>query len=79
MAGTFDISKTRVCRDADADYLFGILFDYVKRMQGITQKAGETYKIYFGGVGSGNYFEFDNITKKLSLYLDNDLKGEWNA
>ena len=79
MAGTFDISKSRTVKDPDADYLFSVLFDYVKRVQGISEKADGISKIYFNGLESGSYFEFDDTTKMLSLYLDNDLKGSWNA
>ncbi len=77
--GSFDITKTRIVKDPDADFLFSQLFDYVKRVRGVTEKAGDTVKIYFGGLEGDSYFEFNDTTKKLSLYLDGDLKGEWNA
>ena len=51
----------------------------MKRMQGISEKAGSTSKFYLGGFESDNYFELDKETDKLSLYLGGEKKIEWNA
>lgn len=61
----------------DAQRAINAICAFIKDLAGLTQIAGDTNKVYFGGMGTDNYIEYDEDDDLFRLYRGGVLKREW--
>lgn len=79
MGASYDITKPFIADDPKVDQMLEELYEYVRKMAGITTAAAGTYITYLNGLGGDAYIQYDPDTKVLSFFIEGVEHGRMNV